>query len=97
MRPIRFVRVLRTSSSERFILQRDGEDFAAVDLHFLADGKVAATLVVLTSIQMLDTETTQIIDEIDNALLPDQAYESGDFVVTVVRGEVAGTFASEAS
>lgn len=95
MRPIRFVRVLRTPSSERFILQRDGEDFAAVDLHFLADAKVAATLVVLTSSELPDTETPDIIDEIDNALLPDHDYESGDFVVTVVRGEVTGTFASE--
>ena len=31
-------RTLRTASSERFLLQRDGQDAAAVDLHYLANG-----------------------------------------------------------
>lgn len=95
MRPIRFVRVLRTTSSERFVLQRDGDDFAAVDLHFLADGKVAATLVILTTDGLAEGEITSLIDDIDETLLPDHDYETGNLVITVVRGRVAGTFASE--
>ena len=38
-------RTLRTASSERFLAQRDGKDVAAVDLHYLASGTVAGTVI----------------------------------------------------
>jgi hypothetical protein len=40
-------RTLRTASSERFLAQRDGKDLAAVDLHYLANGTVAGTVIIL--------------------------------------------------
>ena len=40
-------RTLRTASSERFLAQREGKDVAAVDLHYLASGTVAGTMILL--------------------------------------------------
>jgi hypothetical protein len=40
-------RTLRTASSERFLAQREGKDVAAVDLHYLANGTVAGTVILL--------------------------------------------------
>jgi len=40
-------RTLRTASSERFLAQRGGNDVAAVDLHYLTNGTVAGTVIIL--------------------------------------------------
>jgi hypothetical protein len=40
-------RTLRTASSERFLAQRGGDDVAAVDLHYLANGTIAGTVIIL--------------------------------------------------
>ncbi len=44
---ITWKRTLRTTSSERFLAQREGRDAAAVDLHYLANGTVAGTVILL--------------------------------------------------
>jgi hypothetical protein len=44
---ISWKRTLRTASSERFLAQREGKDVAAVDLHYLASGTVAGTVILL--------------------------------------------------
>jgi hypothetical protein len=44
---ITWKRTLRTASSERFLAQREGRDAAAVDLHYLPDGTVAGTVILL--------------------------------------------------
>jgi hypothetical protein len=36
-------RTLCTTSSERFLAQREGKDVVAVDLHYIANGTVAGT------------------------------------------------------
>jgi hypothetical protein len=40
-------RTLRTTSSERFLAQREGRDAAALDLHYLANGTVDGTVILL--------------------------------------------------
>ncbi len=40
-------RTLRTASSERFLVKREGKDVAAVDLHYLASGTVGGTVILL--------------------------------------------------
>ena len=97
MPPIRFVRVLRTASSERYILQHDDQDFAAVDLHFLDNHKVAATLILLPGEAVANDDVAALITEIDETLLPEQNCKSGDLMFTVVRGEAEGTFVSSAA
>ena len=44
---LNFKRTLRTASSERFLAQRGGDDVAAVDLHYLANGTIAGTVIIL--------------------------------------------------
>lgn len=44
----KFVRTLRTPSSERFIVElAGGTDGAVLDVHYLVNGNVAGTLIVL--------------------------------------------------
>jgi hypothetical protein len=89
---IRYVRVLRTGSSERFLLQDNNEDVGAIDLHYLADHSVAATLIFLTESNIGDDQVSSIIEDIDALLLPDVSKEQGNLVFTVIRGEVIGSF-----
>ena len=42
-------RTLRTSSSERFLAFKDGREAAAVDLHYLANGTVSGTVILLSA------------------------------------------------
>jgi hypothetical protein len=89
----RLVRVLRTASSERFILQaKDDEDSAALDLHYLASGNVAATLIVFESGSLADSALPDLLQEIDELLLPEVSVEHHKVTFTAVRGHVVGDF-----
>lgn len=93
---IRFTRVVRTPSSERYLLHIDGEgDDAALELHYLQDGSVAGTLIVLDKQYAGKEVVAQIVEEIDKILLPSVSLEDGNLTFTVVKGSVVGSFTAE--
>ena len=90
-------RTLRTASSERFLLQRDGQDAAAVDLHYLANGTVSGTVILLKSAGWTEEEIPKLLKSLDDDFLPDVDLERGTLTYTVVLGELIGVFEAEAS
>ena len=90
-------RTLRTASSERFLLQRDGQDAAAVDLHYLANGTVSGTVILLKSAGWTEAEIPKLLKSLDDDFLPDVDLERGTLTYTVVLGELIGVFEAKAS
>jgi hypothetical protein len=91
-----FTRVLRTSSSERYLLHIDGvKDDAALDLHYLSDNSVAGTLIVLNDKFAKEKKVAEIVEAIDKILLPNVSLEEGNLSFTVVQGTVIGSFIGE--
>ena len=90
-------RTLRTASSERFLLQRDGQDTAAVDLHYLANGTVSGTVILLKSAGWTEEEIPKLLKSLDDDFLPDVDLERGTLTYTVVLGELIGVFEAEPS
>ncbi len=84
-------------TSERFILQASGKDIGNLDLHYLANGSVAATMVLLSDSGITDDSVPALLDFIDTTLLPEQRLDAYNLSFTVFRSEVIGTFASERS
>lgn len=91
---LRFVRLFRTESSERFIAQIDELDVAAIDLHFLTNGNVAGTVVIIST-EVSDLNVTALLKRIDDDLLPERSIESGSVSFAVVRGTLVGNFVPE--
>jgi hypothetical protein len=90
---VHFTRALRTSSSERYLIHIDGTgDDAALDLHYLADGTVAGTLIILDKQYAAKELIASIVEEIDRTLLPSVSVTEGNLSFTVVKGSVIGTF-----
>ena len=90
-------RTLRTASSERFLLQRDGQDAAAVDLHYLANGTVSGTVILLKSAGWTEEEIPKLLKSLDDDFLPDVDLERGTLTYTVVLGELIGVFEAQES
>ena len=88
---------LRTASSERFLLQRDGQDAAAVDLHYLVNGTVSGTVILRKSAGWTEAEIPKLLKSLDDDFLPDVDLERGTLTYTVVLGELIGVFEAEAS
>jgi len=81
-------RTLRTASSERFLPQRGGDDVAAVDLHYLANGTIAGTVIILKSSGLDESNIQLLLSSLDDEFLPDVDLEHGNLTYTVVLGEV---------
>ena len=88
-------RTLRTPSSERFLALRDGKDLAAVDLHYLANGTIAGTVIILKNSGIKDEDIPILLSALDDEFLPDVDLEHGNLSYTVVRGEVLGNWEAE--
>lgn len=92
MPSLSFIRTIRTATSERFLLAVNGvESAAALDLHYLPNHGVAATLCVLDG-SIGDDQITAMIEQIDEVLLPEVSRAEGNLHFTVVRGHVVGDF-----
>ena len=89
---IQFARVLRTPHSERYLLSEGEREFAALDLHYLADSRIAGTLVLFDGAATDETAVARLLRLIDEQLLPDASIENGDIVFTVVVGRMLATF-----
>ena len=90
-------RTLRTASSERFLLLRDGKEAAAVDLHYLASGTVSGTVILLKSAGWTEEEIPQFLKSLDDDFLPDVDLDRGTLAYTVILGELIGVFEAESS
>ncbi|MBM3990874.1 MAG: hypothetical protein FJ298_07675 [Planctomycetes bacterium] len=87
-------RTLRTNSSERFLATRDGRDVAAVDLHHLADGTVAGTVIVLEDSRLSESDIPPLLRSLDEDFLPGVDAREGSLAYTVVIGRVLGNWES---
>jgi len=90
-----FVRTLRTSSSERFLVQdieKPDVDIAAIDVHHLDNQVVTATVIVLVNEYSNDRFLNSLIETVDTRLLPMACLNDGDLSFTVVKGQVVGQF-----
>ena len=83
---------MRTPSSERFLAFRDGREAAAVDLHYLANGTVAGTVILLSSFTWNESEIPALLASMDEDFLPDVDLKSGTLTYTVVRGDFLGNY-----
>jgi len=90
---VSFIRTLRTASSERYVLQCDSNhDAAAIDLHFLDNGSVTGTLCLLDE-QLAEPGTVEeLLEQIDEVLLPMVSLDENSLTFTVVAGKVIGSF-----
>ena len=94
--PFKFIRTLRTPSSERFLLQSDSEsDGAALDLHYLANGNVAGTLVIFDAALQAEQMMQELLQFIDESLLPMASLNEKNLTFTVVQGKIVGQFDNE--
>jgi hypothetical protein len=92
---VSFIRLLRTSSSERHLLRRNDADFAALDLHYLPTGVVQGTLVVFEGCGLDETDIPDLLTHIDEVLLPEVRLDEHNLTFTVVMGRVLGAYESE--
>jgi hypothetical protein len=89
------VRVLRTPHSERYLLRNSGADIAAVDIHYLLDGTVQATLVAFDGAGLSEEDVPPLLTYVDEVLLPDVSLDDHKLLFTVVFGRVLGAYAAE--
>lgn len=82
----RLTRLLRTNSSEIYLIWEDQNRVGQIDLHYAHD-TIHATLILEGSLTITSEEEllSQIDEEIVTSYLPD--FERNDFIVTVFRGE----------
>jgi len=89
---ITWKRTLRTPSSERFLALKDGREAAAVDLHYLANGTVSGTVILLRDGDWKEEQVPRLLASLDEDFLPDVDLAHGTLTYTVVIGEVIGNF-----
>ena len=89
-------RTLRTSSSERLLATRDGKDVAAVDLHYLANGTVSGTVILLKEAGWKEADIPKLLQSLDEDFLPEVDLSSGTLTFTVVLGELLSNFEATA-
>ena len=85
-------RTLRTPSSERFLGLKDGQDAVAVDLHYLANGHVTGTVILLKQAGLKEADIQEILSGFDDDFLPDVDLKTGNLTFTVVTAEVLGHY-----
>jgi hypothetical protein len=89
---VRWKRVLRSPTSERFLALHEDRDAAAVDLHYLADGTVAGTVVLIEGAGLTEAEVPGLLKALDDDFLPGVDMRSGSVMFTVVTGRLVGNY-----
>ncbi len=88
-------RTLRTPSSERFLAIYQGEEAAAVDLHYLPQGTISGTVIILKQSGIKEEEIPLLLSSLDDEFLPDVDLSQGNLSYTVVMGELLGNWQAE--
>lgn len=89
---ITWQRTLRTPSSERFLAMRDQKEVAAIDLHYLANGTVSGTVILLKEAGWKEDDIQNLLSGFDDDFLPEVDLAHHTLTYTVVLGEVMGNF-----
>lgn len=89
---VNWKRTLRTTSSERFLGQHDGKDAVAIELHYLGNGTVSGTVIILKDSGLNESDIQKLLSGFDEDFLPDVDLKQGNLSFTVVWGEVHGHF-----
>lgn len=88
-------RTLRTPSSERFLAMRDGKEAAAIDLHYLANGTVSGTVILLKDAGWKETDIQHLLSGFDEDFLPDVDLAHHSLTYTVVMGDVLANYEAQ--
>ncbi len=88
-------RIYRKKVASPFLAQREGKDVAAVDLHYLANGTVAGTVILLKEAGWKESDVPALLGSLDEDFLPDVDLDHGNLNYTVVIGEVLGNFEAQ--
>jgi hypothetical protein len=91
MEPVKFDRVVRTPSSEVYVLWSDNQRMGQLDVHYAHD-VIHATLILERDLSLDDQEELvhQIDQDIVSSYLPN--FDREDFIVTVFRGTELESF-----
>lgn len=73
------------------MVRRVDSDVAALDIHYLDDGKVQATLIAFDGL-IQESQISDLLLHIDEVLLPDVSLDDKKLVFTVAMGRVLGAF-----
>jgi hypothetical protein len=76
---------------------KEGRDAAAVDLHYLPNGTVNGTVILLREAGWKEADVPDLLKSLDDDLLPDVDQKQGTLTFTVVIGEVWGNFEASES
>jgi hypothetical protein len=92
----RLTRLVRTNSSEIYLIWEDNNRVGQVDLHYAHD-TIHATLILESDLSVTSEEEllTQIDEDIVSSYLP--SFERDDFLVTVFRGEEISSYTDSQS
>lgn len=84
MATLTYQRQFRTPSSESYILQRDGQPFGHLDLHF-GSSEVSGTLILLE--EQGDDELLTLVEQLDEDLVVSADTPREDLLLTVFKGQ----------
>ncbi len=87
-----FERECRTSHSESFIIDADGDELGRVDIHYTPDITYATLCVPDT---LSEDEVQELINEIDERLVMSNDPYREDLIVTVWSGKETGVYSEE--
>ena len=87
----RLTRLVRTHSSEIYLIWEEENRVGQLDLHYAGE-TVHATLILETDLSVTSEEEllTQIDEDVVSAYLP--SFDRNDFLVTVFRGEEISSY-----
>lgn len=73
------------------MIRRGESDVAALEIHYLDDGTVQATLIAFDGM-IEESQISELLVHVDEVLLPDVSLDDKKLVFTVVTGRVLGAF-----
>ncbi|MGQ9523453.1 MAG: hypothetical protein ACUVTZ_01305 [Armatimonadota bacterium] len=87
----KFMRIVRTNSSEIYVIWEDEERVGQLDIHYARD-TIHATLILETDLSVTSEEEllSQIDQDVVSSYLP--VFERDNLLVTVYRGEEISTY-----
>lgn len=89
---VTLLRILRTLSSERYVVRTGDEDSGSLDLHYLSDGTVQATFAVFEGSAIKEEEIGDYISHFDEILLPEVSLQDKRLLFTVIIGRTLGAY-----
>lgn len=93
---LRVSRLLRTPSSERLLVREGRREIAVLDLHFLADGRVAGSLFVQEERGLGEKDVADLLAFLDTDFLPEASLAEGNLLFAVTCGRFLGGFEAAA-